>query len=179
MTGGRSGCLRLRPRVLACVVSSPGGGGKAGGVVPLFVDVDSAIPVVVDPDAAAPVYSPELAALDGLDASGVYVILSRSGGVLYVGESHTGRLYATITRHFRRWSRPRGAYANGRASGGVSYDRRRCLVAWRECLPEQCAALQWAEIVRLRPRDNEVAATPPEVREALRDQSGPDWEVPF
>jgi len=148
-------------------------------VVPLFVDVDAAIPVVVDADASVPVYSPELAALDGFEVSGVYVILSRSGAVLYVGESHTERLYGTITRHFRKWSRPRGTYANGRASGGVSYDRRRCLVAWRDCLPEQCAALQWAEIVRLRPRDNEVAATPPEVREAIANQNGPDWEIPF
>lgn len=153
-------------------------------MVSLFVDVAAAIPVVAgfagDGDKARPVYAPELSALDGLDVSGVYVILSARGEVLYVGESHTGRLYGTITRHFRKWSPSRGSrYANGRASGGVSYDRLACLVAWRECSPEQCAAFQWAEIVRLQPRDNEVAATPPEVREAIREQVGPDWEVPF
>ncbi len=34
--------------------------------------------------------------------SGVYVIRDRaSGETLYVGESHTGRLYQTLTRHFQ------------------------------------------------------------------------------
>jgi len=146
---------------------------------PLFVDIASAIPVVVEGSSEKrPVYAPELAALNGLEASGVYVILSRSGRVLYVGESHTGRLYGTITRHFRKWSPSRGAaYANGRRFGGVPYDREKCFVAWEVCEPEQCAAFQWAEIVRLSPADNSVPATPAEVREVVADE----WvgEVPF
>lgn len=37
--------------------------------------------------------------------SGVYVIRERGflGSVLYIGESHTGRLYSTLLRHFQRW----------------------------------------------------------------------------
>lgn len=36
--------------------------------------------------------------------SGVYVIRDFAGRALYVGESHTGRLYQTLTRHFQRWT---------------------------------------------------------------------------
>ncbi len=38
--------------------------------------------------------------------SGVYVIRERGflGSVLYIGESHTGRLYSTLLRHFQRWT---------------------------------------------------------------------------
>ncbi len=38
--------------------------------------------------------------------SGVYVIRERGflGDILYIGESHTGRLYATLLRHFQRWT---------------------------------------------------------------------------
>lgn len=44
-------------------------------------------------------------------ASGVYVIRRKSSRrVLYVGESHTGRLYDTLTRHFRKWSGPTAGY---------------------------------------------------------------------
>ena len=28
------------------------------------------------------------------------------GTVLYIGESHTGRLYSTLLRHFQRWKGP-------------------------------------------------------------------------
>jgi excinuclease UvrABC nuclease subunit len=40
--------------------------------------------------------------------SGVYVVREPGffGGVLYVGESHSGRLYSTLLRHFQRWSGP-------------------------------------------------------------------------
>ena len=40
--------------------------------------------------------------------SGVYIIRERGflGSVLYVGESHTGRLYSTLLRHFQRWKGP-------------------------------------------------------------------------
>src|SRR5262245_12003108 len=41
--------------------------------------------------------------------SGVYVIreIQRDGSseVVYVGESHSGRLYETLTRHFQAWRR--------------------------------------------------------------------------
>jgi len=40
--------------------------------------------------------------------SGVYLVKERGfwGNVLYAGESHTGRLYSTLLRHFQRWSGP-------------------------------------------------------------------------
>jgi hypothetical protein len=40
--------------------------------------------------------------------SGVYIIRERGwlGNVLYVGESHTGRLYSTLIRHFQHWKGP-------------------------------------------------------------------------
>ncbi len=40
--------------------------------------------------------------------SGVYIIRERGflGDILYVGESHTGRLYTTLLRHFQQWTGP-------------------------------------------------------------------------
>lgn len=40
--------------------------------------------------------------------SGVYIIRERGfwGTVLYVGESHTDRLYSTLLRHFQNWTGP-------------------------------------------------------------------------
>jgi excinuclease UvrABC nuclease subunit len=40
--------------------------------------------------------------------SGVYVIRESGfwGNVLYVGESHSGRLYSTLLRHFQHWAGP-------------------------------------------------------------------------
>jgi len=40
--------------------------------------------------------------------SGVYIVRERGfmGAVIYVGESHTGRLYATLLRHFQHWKGP-------------------------------------------------------------------------
>ena len=49
------------------------------------------------------------------DRNGVYVIRDAfSRDVLYVGESHTGRLYSTLTRHFQFWD----GY-----TAGTTYDR--------------------------------------------------------
>jgi hypothetical protein len=40
--------------------------------------------------------------------SGVYIIRERGflGSILYVGESHTGRLQPTLLRHFQQWTGP-------------------------------------------------------------------------
>jgi hypothetical protein len=40
--------------------------------------------------------------------SGVYIIRERGfmGDVLYAGESHSGRLYSTLLRHYEHWSGP-------------------------------------------------------------------------
>lgn len=107
---------------------------------------------------AAGRYSAELAALRGLDLSGVYAVLdlaSFAAGeslVLYVGESHTGRLYDTITRHFRAWKRPDGT----RRTGGHHYDRRRVVLTHTVMPADEVPAAQYAEILRLAPRDNVV-----------------------
>lgn len=53
--------------------------------------------------------------------NGAYVIRDlESGEILYVGESHTGRLRGTLTRHFQSWT---GYQA------GTLYDRYRVEVA--------------------------------------------------
>lgn len=141
----------------------------------LFVDVGAAVPVVAEGSRR---YSRALAELRGVRVSGVYVLVDGlTGQALYVGESHSGRLFETITRHFRQWQAA-GVYANGRRAGGVSYERSRVLVAWRVVEPEYVSALQWAEILRLNPRDNERMDMPSEVRQAVADGGAFD-EVPF
>lgn len=102
-------------------------------------------------------YAPELAWLRHRRESGVYAILDRrSGAVLYVGESHSGRLYDTITRHFRSWKIPRGRDAQGRRFGGTTYDRSRVAITWASTPAHLAQETQYGEIQRLRPRDNDL-----------------------
>ena len=79
--------------------------------------------------------------------SGVYLIRSDAGELLYVGESHTGRLYETITRHFQSWSGP---------TAGFTYDRGRTEVSIVLCPPAEAVDLQFEMIAEYQPRDNEV-----------------------
>ena len=44
-------------------------------------------------------FEPWIGALRGAD--GVYIIRALDGTILYNGESHTARLYETLTRHFQ------------------------------------------------------------------------------
>jgi excinuclease UvrABC nuclease subunit len=116
----------------------------------------SDVPLVPATLAGTKRYHPLLAQLRGVKASGVYAIADRSGRVLYVGESHSGRLYDTITRHFRAWAiDPRNDPA-GRRRGGTMYDRREVRVAYVVTDPSVAQAFQFAEIDRLTPRDNQV-----------------------
>jgi hypothetical protein len=96
--------------------------------------------------------------------SGVYVVRERqrdgSNPVVYVGESHTRRLYQTLTRHFQTWRRSKkfwaGQYGGQGHDPGLTYDRSRVTVAAR-VLPDDRAIDEEARlIVRLRPRDNLV-----------------------
>ncbi len=81
-------------------------------------------------------------------ASGVYAIRSSSSGeILYVGESHSGRLYQTITRHFQ-------VSSNGYK--GPTYQRGRCEVRIEVTTPRDALDLQDEWIRRLQPRDNEM-----------------------
>ncbi len=99
-------------------------------------------------------YAPCLAAIRGRAVSGVYVILDPGGAVLYVGESHTGRLYDTITRHFRRWSIDPATDATGRRRGGTTYDRRRVLLIVDVLPAGDAQRVQYDLIRRMQPRDN-------------------------
>ncbi len=88
-------------------------------------------------------------------ASGAYAIIdARTREVLYIGESHTGRLFDTLTRHFRSWAISPDQDAQGRRRGGTEYDRQDVLVAL--CITSDARAneLQVDEIARLDPTDN-------------------------
>jgi len=95
--------------------------------------------------------------------SGVYVIRERqrdgSTPIVYVGESHSRRLYQTLTRHFQTWRRSKrfwaGQYTGSQSHDpGLTYDRARVTVAVRT-LPDARALDEEARLIaRLRPRDN-------------------------
>jgi hypothetical protein len=95
--------------------------------------------------------------------SGVYILreVQNDGATetVYVGESHTGRLYQTLTRHFQTWRRAK-KFWSGQYSGseshdpGLTYDRNRMVAAVR-VLPATRALEEEARLIaRLRPRDN-------------------------
>lgn len=97
-------------------------------------------------------YPPWVRALVG--RSGVYVIRERIGRrpqIVYVGESHTDRLYETMTRHFQAWRR----LGKQRSDfPGVTYPRERCDAAAVITAPDEAFALQNEYIGALGPRDN-------------------------
>lgn len=77
--------------------------------------------------------------------SGVYAIQHR-GALVYVGESHSDRLYETLTRHLQRWELP----------SAHSYPRGECSVAFRVLSErDEAPAVQAHYICELQPRDNE------------------------
>ena len=97
--------------------------------------------------------------LDG--KSGVYVIRERkrdgSTEIVYVGESHTNRLYDTLTRHLQTWRRWKGFWKGQYGEGhdpGLTYDRDRVEVAVRLTSPSDALDEEARLIRRLRPRDN-------------------------
>jgi hypothetical protein len=78
--------------------------------------------------------------------------------IVYVGESHTGRLYQTLTRHFQTWRRSKkfwsGQYGGQGHDPGLTYPRDRVTVAARVLSPARATAEETRLIARLRPRDN-------------------------
>lgn len=93
--------------------------------------------------------------------SGAYVIKAVgvfSSTIVYVGESHSGRLYETMTRHFQGWSRQKGFWAGlfvqSDNDPGTTYDRAACEVAVRIASPGRAVELQAELIRKLKPRDN-------------------------
>lgn len=95
--------------------------------------------------------------------SGAYAIRERgwfSSTIVYVGESHTGGLYKTLTRHFQSWHRGKkfwfGQYAPAQTDPGHTYDRAKVEVAVQTCAAARAVALQDRWIRTLKPRDNHV-----------------------
>jgi hypothetical protein len=110
-------------------------------------------------------YADKLAEIRGEDVSGVYAILdAQSLEVLYVGESHTGRLYDTITRHFRKWTLKNDP--QGRRRGGTSYNREAVKLAYVITANHEAQDIQYEEIQRLNPADNAITgeATEPSAK---------------
>jgi len=92
-------------------------------------------------------------------ASGVYVIRDRTTSeILYVGDSHAGKLYETLTRHLQRWRRWksywRGQYSQSDHDPGVTYDRDSVEIAARVLSPEGAIDEEARLIRALKPRDN-------------------------
>jgi excinuclease UvrABC nuclease subunit len=80
--------------------------------------------------------------------SGVYVIRrSATHEVLYVGESHSGRLRNTLKRHFWRWKDSQQRIHH-------CYARSSCEAAVRLTSAARAPAYQNALIRKLDPRDN-------------------------
>lgn len=95
--------------------------------------------------------------------SGVYILRETqndgSSETVYVGQSHTGRLYQTLTRHFQTWRRAKkfwaGQYTGSQSHDpGLTYDRDRITAAVRVLPPDRALAEEERLIARLRPRDN-------------------------
>ena len=83
-------------------------------------------------------------------ANGVYIFRERdTGAIVYVGESHSGRLYSTLTRHFQNWT-------DKFDTAGATYDRDEVDVAVIAVPGDHAAYLQDEFICRLIPRDNRL-----------------------
>jgi hypothetical protein len=82
--------------------------------------------------------------------SGVYIIRERGRStIVYVGESSTDRLYATLTRHFQAWT-------NKYETAGVTYDREDVEVAVIIVPKTHAHHLQNEIICALDPVDNRL-----------------------
>jgi hypothetical protein len=113
--------------------------------------------------------------------SGVYAIRLPSSGlfgfggpvVVYVGESHTGNLYGTLTRHFQVWSRQKSwwvtsGYRPSQGDPGHTYRRADVEVRAR-VVPASASAARAKELAArwqvewfdaLAPRDNMIEPVP-------------------
>lgn len=107
--------------------------------------------------------------------SGVYIIRESkhdgSSEIVYVGESHTARLYQTLTRHFQSWRRSKkfwtGQYGGQGHDPGLTYPRNRVTVAVRVLPPQRALAEEARLIARLRPRDNLLGQPTDDVEEVV------------
>jgi len=84
-------------------------------------------------------------------ANGVYLFRDvETDELVYIGESHTSRLYATLTRHFQAWT-------NAYDTAGVTYDRDQVDVAVIIVPRDHATHLQNELICTLTPRDNRAS----------------------
>jgi hypothetical protein len=95
---------------------------------------------------------------DLIGEHGIYIIKEGST-IVYIGESHAGRLYGTITRHFQRWTRSKdyhkGQYVEATNDPGLTYDRAACRVAYYVTKTgESAIEMQDRAIAHFEPRDN-------------------------
>ena len=98
--------------------------------------------------------------------NGIYLIRDASTHeVYYIGESHTRRLFETLTRHLYSWSG---------FGAGPSYSPERVEVAWLETSPEDARYQQYELIMHFRPLDNQKDG-----RSLFTDAAPVDEEVPF
>lgn len=95
--------------------------------------------------------------------SGVYVIRDKhSEQVLYVGESHTNRIYETLTRHLQEWRRWKGFWRGQYGEGhdpGLTYPRGRVEAAVRVTSIAKAPDEERRLIRKLQPRDNLLGQT--------------------
>jgi excinuclease UvrABC nuclease subunit len=86
--------------------------------------------------------------------SGVYLIREKAdflffhGPVVYIGESHTDRLYSTLLRHFQHWT--------GKTAG-PTFAASKVEVAIVRCPASRALGLQNSLIEEYRPRLNTIA----------------------
>jgi len=96
--------------------------------------------------------APWVRALKG--KSGVYLIREKNGflffagDILYCGESHSGRLYSTLLRHFQHWT--------GKTAG-PTFAVSKVEVAIVRCPAARALDLQDAMISEYRPKLNTIA----------------------
>ncbi len=96
--------------------------------------------------------APWVRALKG--RSGCYLIREKSdflffsGEVVYIGESHTDRLYSTLLRHFQHWT--------GKTAG-ATFAASKVEVALVRCPANRAVSLQNSLIEEYRPRLNTTA----------------------
>jgi excinuclease UvrABC nuclease subunit len=94
--------------------------------------------------------------LDLKNQSGAYVIRSnKTKEILYVGESHTSRLAATIRRHFHHWN-------DTPDRKHFTYSPHHVEVAVRLTPPPAALGAQNNLIQRMLPRDNTTGYGPAE-----------------
>lgn len=107
-------------------------------------------------------------------ACGVYAIRwADTREVLYVGESHTGRLRKTLTRHLQSWRVPHWYEEMTGRGGDLSYPRGKVEVAVWFTRCDEAQAVQRDVICDLQPRDNTYDTA------CLVDEEEDEEDVPF